>query len=147
MAIIEIFSKRQKRNRGEIPDILTYENIPVPLKVQIVKILQEAFGTDMSFYGYNNQPMLAYKFIHETLCREYGVFALGNKRWDSDESYVLNYFIDCQDVESCLDVIELTFRYIERVIKENIGGYKESTKIDLSSDEAINELNTRFKEH
>lgn len=38
MSTFDLYSKRQKELRGEVPDVYTYESIPQPLKVQIVHI-------------------------------------------------------------------------------------------------------------
>lgn len=38
MAVFDLFSKRRKRERGEGPDVYIYDQIPEPLKVQIVHI-------------------------------------------------------------------------------------------------------------
>lgn len=38
MKIYELFSKRQKRLRGEVPDVYQYETIPPELRVQVVHI-------------------------------------------------------------------------------------------------------------
>ena len=44
MAISNLFSKRQRRQRGEMPDVYQYEDIPHPLRVQLVHILRDALG-------------------------------------------------------------------------------------------------------
>src|SRR6266567_7053304 len=76
MSIFEIFSKRQKRLRGDVPDVYTYDDIPEPLRVQIIHIWHDVLGGadqyDQQYLGTGN----AYRFIVETLCREYGRFAL-----------------------------------------------------------------------
>jgi hypothetical protein len=36
MRILDLFSKRQKKLRGEMPDVYMYDELPQPLKVQIV---------------------------------------------------------------------------------------------------------------
>ena len=41
MGIFDLFSKRQKRLRGEAPDVYTYDEIPEPLRVQIVHIFRD----------------------------------------------------------------------------------------------------------
>lgn len=64
MPIFDLFSKRQKRLRGEIPDVYVYDGLPPPLRVQIVHIWKDSF------------TLTHYKFIVDTLCREYGVFCL-----------------------------------------------------------------------
>ena len=44
MNVVDIYSKRQKRLRGEVPDVYQYETIPIELRVQVVHILNDAFG-------------------------------------------------------------------------------------------------------
>jgi hypothetical protein len=41
MATIDIFSKRQKKLRGDVPDVYTYDTIPKPLKFQIIYIWKD----------------------------------------------------------------------------------------------------------
>ena len=41
MRFFEIFSKRQKRLRGEVPDVYQYETIPSGLRVQIIHIWRD----------------------------------------------------------------------------------------------------------
>ncbi len=40
----ELFSKRQKRLRGEVPDVYQYETIPQELRVQVVHIWRDVLG-------------------------------------------------------------------------------------------------------
>lgn len=47
MAIFDLFSKRQKKLRGEIPEIYTYDNISNELRVQIVHIIKEPDSADL----------------------------------------------------------------------------------------------------
>ena len=44
MAVFDLFSKRQKRLRGEVLDVYQYDNIPSPLRVQIAHIMNDAMG-------------------------------------------------------------------------------------------------------
>ena len=79
MAIFDLFSKRQKTLRGDIPDVYTYDNLPNALRVQIIHIWSDALGSDENYYDhYECGPNVqaAYKFIIDTLCREYGFFQL-----------------------------------------------------------------------
>ncbi|GHB53999.1 STM4504/CBY_0614 family protein [Mongoliitalea lutea] len=147
MAVFNIFSKRQKKLRGEVPDIFVYDKLPEPLRVQIVHIIRDAFGTDKGVYGHPSRPNAAFKFIHETLCKEYGVFTLGKGFRESDEECVLNHLLQTADIEKAMDVIELSFKYIDRIIKENFRKYVYDTEIKIIPDDAISELNDRFKEH
>jgi hypothetical protein len=43
MSIYNLFSKRRKRESGEVPDVYTYE-IPANLRVQIIHIWGDALG-------------------------------------------------------------------------------------------------------
>jgi hypothetical protein len=48
MAHHEIFSKRQKRLRGEVPDVFSYEQIPGQLRVQVIHIWGDTIGHEHS---------------------------------------------------------------------------------------------------
>ena len=142
MSIFDLFSKRQKRLRGDVPDVYVYNQLPQPLKVQIVHIITDAFGTD--HYG-TSYAQEAYKFINDTLCREYGVFELIDRRVSSSQEAVFNFFLQCEDVEQAFDVVELAFKVID--VHARDGGYQYNTDRKISADNAITELNSRFKEH
>lgn len=140
MAIFNIFSKRQKELKGEIPNIYVFDNIPQKLKIQINHILDDAIGID----NYSDRmESKAYELIHKTLCREYGVFHLVSHDMYPKEN-VLNFFLNEKDVEKNLDVIELGFRFIDLVVRKNIHSYPNKK---IEADEAIFELNERFREN
>lgn len=142
MAIYNLYSKRQKKLRGEVPDIFTYNNFPKGLKVQIVHIIKDAVGKDKSNYGTLVENL--YKMIHDILIREYEVFRLNDS--NTYEGQVLNFFLKESDDEKCLDVVELIFKVINTYVKEN-SDYCYETIAKITPDEAITELNDRFKEH
>jgi len=142
MGIFDLFSKRQKKLRGEIQDIYQYENINNNFRVQVVHILRETFGKDTRSHNYASN---AFDEIHRILCKEYGVFSL-----EEDENYasnaIYNFFLSTSDYEKALDIIELSFKFINKVVRQD--SYKYYTRDHrLSPDEAIEELNQRFKEH
>ena len=123
MSVFEIFSKRQKRERGEVPDVYQYEIIPQPLRVQIVHILRDALEEE--------SYTLNYKYLHDALCREYGVFSLGESY--SDYEAVFNFFLRTTEIEKAIDVIEVSL------------GHPEIRPSNIH--DAIDELNYRFREH
>ena len=51
MAIFNLFSKRQKALRGDVPDVYTYDDLPNALRVQIVYIWSDVLGSDKDYYG------------------------------------------------------------------------------------------------
>lgn len=142
MSVFDLFSKRQKRARGEVPDVYSYKELPNPLRVQIVHIIRDAIGQS---YGSASPANKAYEFIHGTLCREYGVFKLVEYS-NTKEEAVLNFFLQEKSTERALDVIELSFAYIANVIAANVH-YEFHTPVKLAPEEAVLELNQRFKEH
>jgi hypothetical protein len=144
MAIFDLFSKRQKRIRGEVPEIYTYDQIPQTLRVQIVHIIRDAIGEDNSN---KRKPEQAYELLHNTLCREYGKFSLGNGYNESHMEQVLNFLLTTTNTDEVIDVIELSFKYIDRIINEDYRNYTYYTTVKIKPDDAILELNERFKEN
>ncbi len=137
MSVFDLFSKRQKRLRGEVPDVYQYETIPQELRVQVIHIWQEAFGeTEHSSMGglyYPSDTAVAYEFIHKTLSYHYGTLGLGGPH-DSDFDSVHNFFLQTEEAEKAIDVIELSFRYMDQRYSR------------ISPDEAIAQLNYWFRE-
>lgn len=142
MGIFDLFSKRQRRARGDVPDVYIYDKLPQELRVQIVHIIQDAFGED--HYG-THEAEKAYAFVKNTLCREYGLFELIDHP-RSDQHSVFNFLLNEKSIERAFDVVELCFKVINRVIAED-QSYRYNTNRKIETDEAINELNDRFKEH
>lgn len=148
MTILDLFSKRQKRARGEVPDVYVYDSLPTALRVQVVHILRELLGDPSSRSRYSaNPPAEAYKFLVDALSREYGLFRLHGEGWE-DRDYpneLFNFFLKAADVERALDVIELSARYGDRVARKADYLFKHDPNAHV--DGALAELNARFREH
>jgi Domain of unknown function (DUF7014)/AbiJ N-terminal domain 4 len=150
MGIYDLYSKRQKQLRGEVPDVYTYDNIPHPLRVQIVHIWQDTLGNPDQYANAHRNASVsnAYKFIVETLCREYGIFTLtrendyGNRNYFSE---LANFLLQEKDPEKTLDAIELSFRIINGITRNF--DYLLRQNASKYADNAIKELNARFQEH
>jgi hypothetical protein len=148
MSIFEIFSKRQRELRGELPDLFAYDKIPQPLRVQIVHILRDALGDEHQYQEDYVGTKGAYKFIVETLCREYGVFKLVDVSHYGPRDYLselINFLLQEQNPESVLDATELSFRFIDRLTRN--WDYLRRDGASGQADDAIQELNRRFREH
>ncbi|RNL56540.1 STM4504/CBY_0614 family protein [Pedobacter jejuensis] len=146
----DLFSKRQKRERGEVPEVLSFDILPTALRVQIKMIIDDAFGVRKSGSGESNRPQLAYSMIHKILCREYGVFEIGvngSGYAQSELEQVKSHLLYSPNVDQVLDIIELSFRYISRVINKDLNEYEITVNISMTPEEAMNELNLRFREH
>jgi hypothetical protein len=147
MATFDLFSKRQKRLRGEIPEIYQYSDIPNALRIQIIHIIKDAIGIDKGRIG-GNKVNEVYKSIHDTLCREYGVFTLGNpNRNEPDQNSLFTFFLATKDYEKVIDIIEISFLLIKGYIDNPINNYKFHADTLIKPDDAIQELNERFREH
>lgn len=140
MAIFQLFSKRQKSLRGEVSDVYQYNDLPNHFRVQVIHICRDAIGEDDG----GGHATKIYEYIHDTLCREYGLFTLRESRCTYFEK-VANFFLELKDSEKALDIIEITFKVIDNHVRENQHGIFYGSK--LKPDDAIVELNQRFIEH
>ena len=150
MAIFKLYSKRQKELRGEIPEVFSYDAIPQALKVQASLIIEDAFGTDIGRYDNEDKPEKAISMIHEAICREYGVFELGinNTGYSrTGREQLKDQLLYSKETDKVLDVIEFCFKYITLIIAKDLYNYEQTTTIKLTPDEAVEELNIRFREH
>ncbi len=151
VAIFELFSKRQKKLRGDVPDVYTYDNLPKALRVQIIHIWNDTLGNNQDYHSHNqvgDNVKSAYKFIVDTLCHEYGLFKLAETSQFKERSYLeelANYLQQEEDIEKSLDAIELSFKVINTLSREV--RHLHRRKASEIADDAIIELNHRFKEH
>ncbi|MCI5138136.1 MAG: hypothetical protein D3922_06900, partial [Candidatus Electrothrix sp. AR1] len=119
--LLDLYSKRRKRERGEFSDVYQYEDIPHSLRVQVVHMLKEAFTTERNtFSGEANKEI---KKINEALCREYGIFKLAD---ENDEGFneLTHFLLQTKNYEQVLDVIELTFQFIDKSIRQCTSGLR-----------------------
>lgn len=147
MGIFDLFSKRQKRLRGDVPDVYSYDSLPNSLRVQIIHIWDDALGNNQQYWDFRDVRD-TYKFIVDTLCREYGLFQLPTAKDYGERHYLeelANYLLKEQDVEKQLDVVEMTFKAINKLTREY--SYIGKQNASQVADSAIDELNKRFKEH
>ena len=61
MAIHDLYSKRQKRLRDEVPDVYIYDEFPIPFSVQVSYLLDETLGNQQEYYSSNNQTSRTYR--------------------------------------------------------------------------------------
>lgn len=136
-----------------MPDVYIY-TIPQPLRVQVIHIWRDTLGNESQYLGdesqyraHDQKTIQAYKFIVETLCREYGLFRLPGsgdaQNRDTFLSELANFVLKEQDSEKVLDAIELSFRCIAKIIRRD----HERSDCVAVADNAIAELNERFREH
>jgi hypothetical protein len=113
--ITNLFSKRQAKLRGEVPDVFTYDKIPYKLRVQIIYIWDDTLGNATAYNNYSNVQK-EYKRIVEILCREHAVSSLVpiDHYTRNYRSELGDYLLREQDTEKVLDAIELSFKAINK---------------------------------
>jgi len=153
MVVIELYSKRRARELGNVPDVYEYDKIPQPLRVQIIHIWGDAIGipyiTTHSESSIRNIHT-AYHNIVQVLRREYGLFTLAPNSDAEEKAHSKNeltrWFLGEANTDRILDAVELSARIIERACsKPNYISTRQNN--NEIAKEAIEELNTRFKEH
>jgi hypothetical protein len=136
MAVLDIYSKRKKAT----PDVYTYDEIPAPLRAQIVHILRDLFGRPERYDL--NGCFKTFGEIHRLLCREYGVFQLSSNIGETPDGKVIDFLMNHADHEQVLDTIEVSFRMATSRITSNYYGPQLRQK---ELNEAVAELNARFR--
>jgi hypothetical protein len=148
MAVIDLFSKRRKRaeSAGK-PVLYTYDFFPKEFRVQVVHIWRTAIGPWFETGGWSDGPYPSNGFwsaIHDMMARELGVPALAH---GSDPSERCVNFLGEADADGVLNIVELSFRVIDRGARRVPSYQREKTNITQDADDAIAELNERFREH
>ncbi|MBK5142989.1 hypothetical protein I2494_04530 [Budviciaceae bacterium BWR-B9] len=147
MAVSNLFSKRQKVLRGEVPDVYQYDTLSLKLRNQIIFIIQGALGKKTTEYnmGITTTSFTGriYENIRNTLIREYGETSLAG-----EANAMIDIFTRLKrepDIELCLDIVEIAFGIIDSVMREVFPNSKQRLGLTQSPDDAITELNQRLK--
>ena len=131
-----------KKMKGEGPEVYIYDELPKPLKIQIVQIWTEQLGVPKEYPQISNYNQIDehYKTIVKILRREYGVNQLTNRTSKYDYFYdELNDFFSKEvKIDRALDVVELTFS----TIKFHLNSTNQLNEFD----KVVRELNFRFEE-
>lgn len=144
--VFDLFSKRARVERGDVPEVYTYDTLPSTLKVQITYLFDNAFRI-----GYlSNNRQETYYAIARVLREERGVFKLPHASsggvygdLDASEREVKNYFLMETNTEHALDVVELFFRGIHNLVN----GQFSYAELQPELNRVIDKLNIRFREH
>lgn len=148
MPIFDLFSKRRKNaiNAGK-PVVYRYDEFPESFRIQVIHIWRTALGPWFNLDRYSSDSPASNTYweeIHNICARELGRLALGSRG---------NPFERCADFlaqadhDGVLDIVELSFRVIDILVRQLPSYSRESSKITQAPDDAIEELNHRFREH
>jgi hypothetical protein len=153
MPITDLYSKRKNRiEKGSQPEVYQYDELPFAFRRQVVHIWHDAVGVYRLFMR-DYLPHENYQLwwgIHNLLAREMGLFELSPgltpDPFEKCKNFLLN---EGTPIDHLLDLIELTFRVIDETIREDFEQHPNYRELNVSQspDDAINELNHRFREH
>ncbi|MBD8614102.1 hypothetical protein IFT69_10260 [Pseudomonas putida] len=136
MAVTDLFSKRQKRLRGGGPDVYVYDKLPMPLRIQIVYMLDELIGNENEFYKSFSVCNQIVHYVIKTLRLEYGEHYIAISHENDDYHELLYFLREEEDIDRVMDAIELVINQARKY-----PGYDEPCR------DFINDLNIRFREH
>jgi hypothetical protein len=148
--IFDTFTKRKRQaERAGEPDIYQYDSLPQELRVQVMYILGETLGRYREQGPWSMESPLPsnnrWGLIRDAVARERGVFSLSGRNDNAFEQCARRILEGAPD--DALEVVELAFRYIDRVLRDLPPWQREQEGLQQSPDEAIAELNQRFKEN
>lgn len=153
MPVWETYSKRQKQiEKAGQPDLLQYDFLPEPFRYQVMHIWRRAIGRFFDPPGHfylNGSPSSSNRFwysIYHTTLNEAGLPCIGSSTWPIDRC--CGEHLLTADTSGALDIIELSFQVIDRDVRGTPAyGHTLSADITQDPDDAIAELNHRFREH
>ncbi|KAA5847292.1 hypothetical protein F2A37_03390 [Pseudomonas chlororaphis] len=144
MPVLDLYSKRQKRLRGEVVDVYDYDTFPNTFRMQLSFMIGELMG-DASDYRSSHQPRKAYDDIVRALRKEYGQPFIGAINHGNEYNELHAFLLDEPDVERCLDAVELCYAYGGELAR-SLFYISYRANPDEHVDACIAELNERFKE-
>lgn len=151
MGTFDTFSKRQKRRQREGQPILyVYDDLPEPFRVQVRHILDDVLGEYSRAVGRRYERSITahlWDHIYRLAIREFGVMSLVPSATNLDRcDECLWYLQNGADVERVLDLIDLAFHVIDGPFRQIDAEQRQDAGL-IDADEAIAELNHRFREH
>jgi len=149
MAVFKLFSRRMKVARTDLPPL----ELPQKFRTQAAHTLRDCLGSGYARYtGYN--PI--WKAVHDQLIRELGVLRLTERHTDDPMDDCLNYLLNTAG-EGGVDLIEMAMSFLTVYTSDvddstvvnyrNAQTLREELEATESLDQAISDLNTRFREN
>ena len=141
LPIFDTFAKRKRKaEQGDKPVVFRQDELPHQFRIQVVHIWLTTLGDPEQrvVNSLREDREQAWSEIHNIMCRELGVFRL----WDGSTTpmgYCQQFLLDSPNVDDVLSLIELSFRTIVSKPIARFGGQ--------SPEDAVEELNHRFREH
>jgi hypothetical protein len=152
MAVRNLFSKRKSdEEKAGREDVYVYDDLPSPFRKQVIHIWDRAIGRKHNIIdphsNYHLEEETAWDVIEGRIAEEHGLLSLGD--WHTGDGYYrcANYFLSQEDVNLAIDVVDVSFDFINDYIRNNLRTVASMGYIKQAPDDAIEDLNTRFREH
>jgi hypothetical protein len=153
MPIINLYSKRKKRaEKGNQPEVYQYEELPPAFRRQVIHIWRTAIGIHGYEFGriIHHENYQLWSRIYDLLDRELSLSEPSLISLDDPFEKCKSFLLDKDTyIENLLDLIELTFLFIDELVRKEFEKPPGYCKFNVSQqpDDAISELNHRFREH
>lgn len=144
MPVFDLYSKRKKLEAAAgQSEVYQYDVIPEGLRAQIVMIWEDALGQPQE-YG-SEIATRAWSIVRDTVKREKGKFSLSNERKPKNDC--INYLMNFAETDDVLDILEVSFTVICNIHRRITQSDLIDSDIKISAEDAVSELNVRFREH
>ncbi len=148
MPLYETFSQRQKRLAREgQPTVYRYDDLPKPFRQQVKYIWQRALGpgTVGAYVGAYREQNDLWPRIFDILAEAHGREHLGTANYSKHAQ--CQQYLMVEGVDEALDIVELSFRVINVGLRGMPEWERSRRSITQEPDEAIDDLNHRFRQH
>lgn len=151
MAVRDVFHKRlEQAARAGKPEVYEYDELPGPLRAQIVHIVREMLGRwitqpELGRWRVDPPTNVAWTDVRDALARELGRFHLCTKPLAA-EADCLTFVLE-GPLPDVMSLIELVIRRAVTLQTQEPEGFWPNLGIELLVPDAIEELNHRFREH
>jgi hypothetical protein len=152
MGVWDVFSKREKRKqKAGQEDVYQYDELPTPFRVQVVHILRDTLGrwqkSPVDGMPRSCTTNSLWEAAHSILTKERGVFRLSQQLHDNPADDCVEFILRQEETMGVLDLIEVLFKLIDKHARDITDYERKSFGLSQDPDDAIEELNTRFREH
>lgn len=150
MGVFDTYAKRKKmRERSGQPDVYTYDRIPSFLRKQIGLILRASLGPWDQRVHYSHVTSVPcgnpnWVMIAQVLEREVSSFP---DEPDEPIKRCLNFLDQTKDVDEWLSFVEIACRLLEHLAAEGEAKAKEWYLVTQAANDALEEINQRFREN
>ena len=140
----DLFSTRRKMKDGEVPDVYIYDQLSPKVRIQLIRIIQRAFGRQREHSAlFGNKWLIPYDAINRFVSEEHGRMTLGNGYEDNAAYAIFNCLQEEKDLDIVFDLLQVALIYAGKLSYE----YKTSERVEISQAEAISLVNDRFREN